>query len=288
MFKPRLTDPPVSRLAVWARRLAFFSFVAALFSVIIVRSGLLEIIPALATFGGALLLAVLSILIALTATVAIWKDGLAGIGYVVTAIVLAAALLAYPAYLGSKALRLPHIADITTDPIDPPRFEAIARARPRTANPVAYAGLYAAEQQRQAYPEVEPLVLNIGASAAYDAALAVIAKRRWRIVDAREPQSRRPGHIEAVARTPVMGFRDDIVLRITASGEDTRIDVRSASRYGRFDFGANAARIASLLEQIDKYVTAQAVAAERERERERKAQEKAQPQPKGRQAPARR
>ncbi len=47
------------------------------------------------------------------------------------------------------------INDITTDPLDPPRFDVLARLRPRGT--VEYAGLYAAELQRQAYPDIEPL-----------------------------------------------------------------------------------------------------------------------------------
>ncbi len=130
------------------------------------------------------------------------------------------------------------IYDITTDPIDPPRYEALARVRPRDANPVAYAGLYAAEQQREAYPDIGPLgTVNATPQAAYDAAFAVINKRKWRVVDARAPQAaRREGRIEAVARTPIMGFRDDVVVRIRAEADGARIDVRSSSRYGSVRF----------------------------------------------------
>ena len=62
---------------------------------------------------------------------------------------------------------------------------------------------------------------------------------------------RRDGLIEAVARTPVMGFRDDVVVRIRAEGQGALIDARSSSRYGRYDFGANAARLRALLDDID-------------------------------------
>jgi uncharacterized protein (DUF1499 family) len=253
MARRRLAEDPVSRLAIWARRFALFSLVAAFLSVIIVRSGFLEIEPALATFGGALLFAALGILAALLSFIFIWKDGLRGLGYSVIAIFIGGALLAYPGYLGWKAWHLPQIADITTDPIDPPRFEAIARLRPRNANPVAYAGLYAAEQQRFAYPEIEPLLLATTPKIAYDATRAVLAKHKWRAIDEREPQpaARREGRIEFVDRTPVMGFRDDVVIRIRGSGEGTRVDVRSASRYGRHDFGTNAKRVMALLEEIE-------------------------------------
>lgn len=257
MSRRRLLEDPYSRLAIWARRLAFFSLVAALLSILIVRSDLLEIVPALATFAGALAIAVMAILIAIAALVVIWMDGLRGIGYALSSIAISLGLLAYPLYLGAKAFRLPAISDITTDPIDPPRFEAIARVRPRAANPVIYAGLYAAERQRLAYPEVEPLLLTATPKEVFDAALAVANKRRWRVIDVREPTAnRREGRIEAIARTPVMGFRDDVVIRVRPSGEDSRLDVRSASRYGRHDFGSNAARIASLLADVEQIIEA--------------------------------
>ena len=118
-----------------------------------------------------------------------------------TALLIGVAILAYPAYLGAKAYRLPAIYDITTDPIDPPRFEAIARLRPRDANPIVYAGLRAAELQKAAYPKIEPLIVSVTPQIAYEAAVAVMTKRKWRIVDARAPQAgRRDGRIEAVAR----------------------------------------------------------------------------------------
>ena len=60
------------------------------------------------------------------------------------------------------------INDITTDALDPPRFDVLARLRPRGT--VEYAGLYAAELQRQAYPDIEPLSVNAAPKAAYDAA----------------------------------------------------------------------------------------------------------------------
>jgi hypothetical protein len=264
MARHRLIDEPVSRLAVWARRIAMFSFAATVISVIVVRSGALEIVPALSTFAGALMLAVVAILLALCALVVIWFEGSAGAKQAIAALFIGLALIAYPAYLGIKAYRLPAIYDITTDPIDPPRFDAIARLRPRDANPITYAGLYAAEQQHAAYSDIEPDLTDSTAQESYDAAMKVITKRKWRIVDARQPQGGQPvanarapqpairdGIIEAIARTPIMGFRDDVVVRIRATSDGARIDVRSASRYGRHDFGTNASRVRNLISDID-------------------------------------
>jgi uncharacterized protein (DUF1499 family) len=173
----------------------------------------------------------------------------------VAALFISLALIGYPSYLGVRAYQLPPIHDVTTDPIDPPRYEVIARLRPRGS--IEYAGLHAAEQQREAYPDVEPLQVSVTAQEAYDVALAVVTKRRWRIVDQRPPQAgRRDGRIEAVARTPIMGFRDDVVVRVRALPDGARLDFRSASRYGRHDIGTNAARIRSLSEDIDDAVAA--------------------------------
>jgi hypothetical protein len=97
--------------------------------------------------------------------------------------------------------------------------------------------------------------------------MKVIIKRKWRVVDTRSPlappagptprnitaqaPTARDGIIEAVARTPILGFRDDVVVRVRPTVDGARIDVRSASRYGRNDLGTNAARVRDLIDDID-------------------------------------
>jgi uncharacterized protein (DUF1499 family) len=248
----RIAIEPASRLAIWARRFAGFSLPVVALAIVIERGNLLEIVPALATFAAALAMAFIAILLALASLVGIWRRGIEGLGAAMTALAIGLAMLAYPSYLAVKATRLPMIADITTDPIDPPRFDAIARLRTRLANPVAYAGLYAAEQQKTAYPEIVPLDTDASLQTAYDATMTVITKRRWQVINTRPPApGRREALIEAVARTPIMGFRDDIAIRIRQTGRGSRVDVRSASRYGRHDFGTNAARVRVLLADVD-------------------------------------
>src|SRR3954468_2759340 len=283
MARRRIADEPTSRLAIWARRCAFFALTATVLLILIMRSGILEPIPALATFGGALAVAVLGIVLAFGAFIVVWKDGIDGVGHAFTAIGIGVALLAYPAYLGYAAYKLPMINDITTDPLDPPRFEVLARLRPRGT--VEYAGLYAAELQRKAYPDVETLSVNAAPRVAYDAAMGVTAGRKGRVVVARPPQPpRRDGVIEAVARTPIMGFREDIAVRIRRDDDGAKIDVRSASRFGRHDFGSNAARIKSLLEDIDDRLTADNEKAERAAQRQLQQQQKQKQQPAGKDA----
>jgi uncharacterized protein (DUF1499 family) len=259
MARRRIAEEPMSQAAIWARRLALFSLVASILSIIIVRSDMLEIKPALATFAGALAFAVAGILLAFAAFVVIWREGIDGFGSALLALFIGLALLAYPLYLSIQAYRLPPITDVVTDPDDPPRFETagIAQLR-RNANPVAYPGRAVAEKQRSAYPDIEPLIVTSTPQQAYETALAVITKRKWRIMVERPPQGRREGHIEAVARTAIMGFREDMVLRVRADGEGARVDMRSASRYGPHDLGSNASRIAKFLEEVDEILGVQA------------------------------
>jgi uncharacterized protein (DUF1499 family) len=254
MARRSLHDEPTSRIAVWSSRLGLFAFAVAALSIIIVRSGLLEIVPALATFAAALVFAGLAILFAFAAFVVIWRQGIPGLGRALLGLFLGLALLVYPAYLGTRALRLPAISDVTTDTANPPRFDVLARLRPRGR--IDYPGPAVAALQRAGYPDVAPLELDVPTKVAYDAALALVTKRKWYIGDARPPTvGRRDGVIEAVARTPIMGFRDDVVIRVAPLGQGTRIDVRSASRFGDHDLGANASRIRSLLEDIDDTVS---------------------------------
>ena len=252
-FSAPYQSEPVSGLASWSRNLAIFSVVAVLVSVLIVRFGFLELKPALATFFGALAFALLSILVGLAGAIAIWQDGSRGISRILVAFLISAALLAYPAYLALQYRKLPRIHDITTDPIDPPRFDALARLRSGDGtNPAVYAGLYSAEQQRIAYPDIETVELEIPVQRAYEITLQLVNKRKWLVIDERSPQlPRRIGRIEAVARTPIMGFREDVSIRVTPDGEDSRVDIRSASRYFESDLGSNAARVRKLIDDIN-------------------------------------
>ena len=94
--------------------------------------------------------------------------------------------------------------------------------------------------------------LEIPVQRAYEITLQLVNKRKWLVIDERSPQlPRRIGRIEAVARTPIMGFREDVSIRVTPDGEDSRVDIRSASRYFESDLGSNAARVRKLIDDIN-------------------------------------
>jgi len=102
--------------------------------------------------------------------------------------------------------------------------------------------------------------LQISVDRAYAIALGLVNKRKWLVIDERAPQPpRRIGRIEAVARTPIMGFREDVSIRVVPDGEDSRVDIRSSSRYFESDLGSNAQRITKLIDDINTAAEADAL-----------------------------
>jgi uncharacterized protein (DUF1499 family) len=138
---------------------------------------------------------------------------------------------------------VPRINDITTDTENPPQFQAVLPVRKAAdANPITY-DAKTAEQQRNAYPDIAPLIVDVPPKAAFERALATAEKLNWTIV-ASDPAA---GHIEASQSSRWFGFTDDVAIRVAAAGAGSRVDIRSVSRYGRGDFGVNAARVRAFL-----------------------------------------
>ena len=154
-------------------------------------------------------------------------------------IAFALAALALPLYWLQLARNVPPINDITTDLADPPEFVTILPIRANAPVSAAYSGKDTADAQRAAYPDIAPIVLAVAPQAAYARALAIARELGWTIVAADE----KTGRIEATATTAWFGFKDDVVIRIRPEGNGSRVDVRSHSRVGKSDLGANARRI---------------------------------------------
>jgi uncharacterized protein (DUF1499 family) len=252
MVRRRAT--PVERhsvFAIWSRRLSLFAIPVVLIAILLFRIGAVETIVALGVFLAGLAVAALGVLVALGAFIGIWNDGYRGVGRAFAGLFIGLFVLSAPIGFSVMALRLPFIHDVTTDTADPPRIVAGAAARSAGANPAAYPGPETAKLQQQGYPDVRPLEKEWTPEQAYANALEVVTKRRWRILDQVTPRAGRDGRIEAVARSLVFGFRDDVVIRVRATAIGARVDIRSASRFGRHDFGANARRVRSLRAEID-------------------------------------
>ena len=133
----------------------------------------------------------------------------------------------------------PPIHDISTDTENPPTFVIIPSIRQNAQNSLEYGGPEVARQQHAFYPDIKPLLLAVPVDKAFEDALAAARLMGWQIVTADKVARR----IEAVATTRWFHFKDDIVIRLSEDGGQSRVDVRSVSRVGKSDVGTNARRI---------------------------------------------
>ena len=252
MIRRRLyVEVRVSKLATWSRAIAIFSLPVVVLAILLHRIGIVEYAVAYTTLVAGFAVALLALLTASTAFVTIWNDGLRGLGRAITATAIGLVLVGWPTVEFARSATLPAIADITTDFADPPRFVAVASARPHGANPISYPGGDTARLQRGAYPGVKAFEVEANPDEVFNLLMSIVERHGWRVLDNVSPRGgERDGRIEAVARTLVMGFREDISIRVRAADKGVRIDMRSASRYGRHDFGSNARRIEGLLTEF--------------------------------------
>ncbi|HZZ59952.1 MAG TPA: DUF1499 domain-containing protein [Roseiarcus sp.] len=252
-MRPLTVEEPVAAAARWSRRLAVFAAAIALVAVALARIRAADPPAALTVFAAALVIAAIAMVLAASAAGTIWRDGLKGAGQAAFGFFLAAALMAYPAYLAVLAFVLPPINQVSTDPASPPPFMFSTKARKARAGfeppPL---GERTQAAQRAAYPDLETVKVEMDSSEAYRLALGAASDLGWRIVDAEPPNLAGDGSalIEATDRSLFFGLVRDIAIRIRPGATRTAIDVRSASRLGRHDFGANAERVRRFIEAV--------------------------------------
>ncbi len=223
----------VPGLVKWAGYLAITFLVILPLAVITVRSGGWEqglLLYAIACFGSTLLV-LLSIVLMLLPRFATWRKNIARVALCA----LPGTLLLLSLLSGGDA---PRIHDVTTDTQKPPIFVTAEQQRGAGANSLAIDQDVIA-QQEVAFPDLQTLTSAQPVDQVFDRAVQVATDLGWEIYH----QDRNAGVIEAVDTTAVMAFKDDIVIRVRTNAEGTLIDLRSVSRVGEGDLGANAKRI---------------------------------------------
>lgn len=152
---------------------------------------------------------------------------------------IGAAAFGIPYSMYQSGQKGPRLNDITTDTDNPPAFVSALPIRKNASNPPEYPGAEFAALQQKAYPHIAPIIKKTPISGAFDQALSVARSMGWEII-ATVPAE---GRIEAVATSMLFGFKDDVVIRVKEADGGARVDIRSKSRVGRNDYGANAKRI---------------------------------------------
>ena len=246
-------DEKPSRPAMWTSRVALFSAGLLLSALLLHRlfwmtTPVLINLVALAYAG-----ATLSVLLALAAFVVIWRRGSPGTPRILFALVVTGAMFAWPASMIPAVMSLPPINDISTDLVSPPPYTTLATVRADTAaNTAKYPGAKFAEAQKKAYPDITPYFVDRSVEETYEIAVATLQRMKMRIVHEELPNPRagQPGVVEATDLTMVLGFVDDVVMRVSLDNRRARVDIRSASRFGTHDLGRNALRIRSIVKEL--------------------------------------
>ena len=173
--------------------------------------------------------------------------------------VLPALLVATPISVAVSAMKkLPLIHNISTNTEDPPAFTAVIktiRMGILGTNKITYkhyegykhskgSAKDLAQTQQSAYPDIKPIITRSVPGRAYGRALELVRSFNWMLVSA-NPHTR---VIEATDKSLWFGFKDDIVIRIRDNATGSRVDLRSVSRVGKGDLGANAKRIRKFID----------------------------------------
>lgn len=233
------------KLSLWTLRLALFGLGLIVLSTIMFRFGLMSYQLPLLGVALATLVCLMGVLVGDIALFVSFRNGKlnrqAALG-----IFIAISVTIVPVLGFFNARSHPIIHDISTDLKNPPQFSAILSVRPADANSLE-TSQETMDMQKQSYPDMSPMVVSMPASDAFERAVAVSEAMGWDVIEANPAK----GTIEAVVATALFGFKDDVVIRVVSGGDKTsRVDMRSVSRVGRGDLGANAKRINSFMTKM--------------------------------------
>lgn len=250
-------------LGRWSSRIAVFSASLIFVDLVLHRVASLPTPVALNIFFVGIAGCLLAFLTALVASIQIWRRGYKGAGSAAVGALLPLLVVAWPLTFVPAYLHEPALNDVTTDWTTPPRFVELAKQRTEDMNPVAYrVDSFPAEQQK-AYPDLRTFVIDRSVEETFELIEDVVRKLKWKVALSDPPIGRtaKGGRLEATDTTLVVGFTDDIVVRVEGNLTRSRVDVRSASRYGSHDFGQNATRARRFLTELQTRVDSTAPSA---------------------------
>jgi uncharacterized protein (DUF1499 family) len=162
-------------------------------------------------------------------------------GRAVVASYIGAILTALLVYLALGAKGYPPINDITTDTENPPEFVHAASLPGNLGHKLAYDKAKYAQRQLEGYGVLEPLRLPMDQDQAFKAVSARAAEMPAWAITYTDPKTHT---IEGIAMTPLFHFRDDFIIQVRpASSSGSLVEMRSKSRDGVGDVGANYKRI---------------------------------------------
>jgi uncharacterized protein (DUF1499 family) len=236
-----------SRLALFAAILGGLALADALLGPALIHVGLARPMTGFYLFAFGALEAIFGLVLGILALIATRSGrGLGGRGLAWGGTLASFAVLALVLMGASAGRGLPRINDITTNSEDPPVFRAALREAPNAGRDMAYPAEFA-PLTREAYPDLEPIPIAAPPGETLARVQRAAESLGWNVTEVRAESF----ELEANQQTAVFQFVDDVVVRIRQGpGGGSLVDVRSKSRDGRGDVGANAARIRAFREAL--------------------------------------
>lgn len=214
-----------------------------------------RLVPPLVGFALFAAHALFAIVAALLAAFALFRRGAPDLrGGTVAALMICLVLLVALALLVARNAGVPAIHDVSTDLDDAPRFHSLAEHPANRGRDLTYphGDAQTARLVEEHYPDLEPVALAVPAARAFELAARAAEEAGWEVVE-RAPHE---GRIEATHTSGIFRFVDDVVIRVRETDGGCRVDLRSTSRVGRSDLGANAARIRDFTRRLRELVEA--------------------------------
>lgn len=236
-----------SKWAVWARRFGALALPVAVIPVLLHRARLVSSDHFLVVEAAALGLAALAVTAACIAFVRLWFTGDQGWGRAVMAFVFGMVCLAPAAYFLWLSATVSASPDVSTDYGNSPPLTTFIDAR--------FIGPEERERIESAYPNARSRTYPIEAPQMFAVAETLISAQDWDVRARRVPVGPLgEGQVNAVVTT-LLGFGQEVVVRVSGNAEGARVDMRSASLSAFPDFGENGQRVEAFLLELDNQVT---------------------------------
>jgi len=274
-----LVERKLSKSAIWCRRLAVFAVFYFAAVIMLHRLGKIESSFTLNLLGIGFAILIISILFAVSAMIQLWNLGAKGGKKTIFGLTLSLIMISPFFYYALLAMRYPPINDVSTNVYDPPVFseKTLNIRRLKGVQSDNGANAQFSEEDAEAilfnYPQVSSRRYPAGSERVFKAVREIIRERGWSVTDIRrltatetdtkdtandagddglEQEAEKDIFIDAVTSTYFLSFKNDVVVKIVGEEDSTLVEMRSAGRWGRHDFGDNARVITDFMRDLDK------------------------------------
>ncbi len=236
----------ISRPALWCRRTGFIAFLLLCAAFILYRLETVTLIVAFYMLAASSCVAIMSLLLGIIGARQVWNNGDIGASAVANGTFASLVVLAPVVYFAALWALSPAINDLSTDTDQPPFVSGMSDGTDKVFHwkPVANAGL-----QLSVYPELIGRSIALPSDQAVKVVREVMASHGWE--NLQEVERDDGLTVYTHTKSPILGLRNDIAVRVFEDDADSYIDMRMISHYGDKELGFNAAVIAYFMQKLD-------------------------------------